>query len=703
MSPRHTNPTRARWDDKQRREQRARAPYNFVPLPDKVVKANPPLDQDAYEGYTGWIDCEVETCSPTYVRGMLTEAQYAAHGDTPPDQLTAEQKLERAPFFSTGEELAEGKPKPMIPGSSLRGMLRTLVEIVGHGKIRWVTNEDKVFFRAVAAPVSDPLRQPYEAVLGKYGRNVRAGYLETDGEAWWLRPALTPADLGWPEKQEAYLKVRETLVKHLPGYVEFNDPNYHPQLHEVSFDVATMQGKRGRYTAIQNIGPRSPKGKHKGVVVCSGSMLETGQAGQSSPRQRHALVLDVNTKTKRIKIAEQAAKDYLAGMTPFQRENLQAWGGSKLGCLRQGAPVFYVPSDSEVIYFGHSPNFRIPARQKGSTHATAPYDLIPEALRTTDDRECDLADAIFGWTPETVSQRATSRAGRVFVGDARMVSANDGVWLRPSAMTPHVLGGPKATTFQHYLTQEAGRGHDPDNKASLSHYATPTGETQIRGHKMYWHKGKKPDIEATPKEKEHESQLTRMIPVKVGVKFAFRLRFENLSAEELGALLWVLTLPGESSQTYRHKIGMGKPLGMGSVAITIKNNQLHNRRDRYTQLFGGSGEWHAGADVQSEDFVAVFDKFVTDQINQPARQLRDVDRIQAMLKLMEWRGDDPGPTWLEWTRYMQIEHPDNGNEYKERPVLPDSFGVDETVSGKSQATPRYTGGVTGAESKKKRR
>ncbi len=102
----------------------------------------------------------------------------------------------------------------------------------------------------------------------------------------------------------------------------------------------------------------------------------------------------------------------------------------------------------------------------------------------------------------------------------------------------------------------------------LSHYGTPTDETRIRGHKQYWHKGEKPDIEATVKERQLESQVTRISPLATGVSFRFRVRFENLREEELGALLWALMLPGEEGQEYRHKIGMGKPLGMGAIEIS---------------------------------------------------------------------------------------------------------------------------------------
>ena len=141
MTLKHANPTKPRLDRKNRTEQWAVAPYNFIPLPDKMATARRPIDHDSYypEGATGWIECELETCSPTYIRGMLTESEYETFGQAKPDQLKDDQKELMAPFFSVGETQIEGKPVPRIPGSSLRGMIRNLVEIIGYSRMRYVS------------------------------------------------------------------------------------------------------------------------------------------------------------------------------------------------------------------------------------------------------------------------------------------------------------------------------------------------------------------------------------------------------------------------------------------------------------------------------------------------------------------------------------------------------------------------------------
>ena len=686
MTLKHTNP---------RPDRMAWAPYNFVPLPEKIVPAREPIPgHDVYvsDTFTGWIECELETCSPTYLRGMLTEVDFARQGEKKPDQLSSQEKEMRAPFFSTSATLIEGRPQPTIPGSSLRGMIRTLVEIAGYGRMRWVAQEPTFTFRAVAEMGDDPLRDYYQNILGhhdekgRYHNDVHAGYLQQDGEDWFVLPAVVPSAIGLPEKRNPYLKVKEyqILRDNRIGYIPLDHKDYRPQWYEVSFDVENVE--------VTQIGKRDDGFTYQGVLVCSGNMKETqrqvgekkkdkrNQPERKEPRrQTHVLVLPPDPKAKRLKISAETVRDYLAGLTPFQKEQLTAWnnenGKSPKGCLRDGAPVFYVAEGDQVLAFGHSPNFRVPARLMGEKRAATPFDFVPAAVR--DDPHPDLADAIFGWVEEKDGGPTGQFAGRVSFSDAQYVGNKEGVWLKPQPIAPHTLSSPKPTTFQHYLVQNREAGHDPDDKKSLAHYGSSPSTTEIRGHKLYWHRGENPDIEATEKERQHEDQLTRIVPLKPGVRFAFKIHFENLRAEELGALCWALTLPGEPGKMYRHKIGMGKPLGMGAIKIT-PHLVLTNRPARYARLFNGDTFELATVPAEMQTYIHAFDAYVRERIAPEKANLAQIERIQALLTMLEWR--EGTPEWLERTRYMEIEHgEDKINEYKERPVLPEPRIVVKTT------------------------
>jgi CRISPR-associated protein (TIGR03986 family) len=683
--PAHTNPTNPR--------RRARAPYNFVPLPENIVLAVEEdkdkekkwlLDQDRYydDRHTGWFDCELETCSPVYVRGMMTLDQYKKADEK--KDLTVEEKLERAPFYSYQQK--DGQPAPVIPGSSLRGMLRALVEIIGYGKMKWVNKSPSITYRAVAAAREDPLAEPYRRVIGQFSSNIRAGYLEkTDNGQWRIWPALTPQQMGWPDRG-AFLKVREKNIPPdaIKDFYYFDDPGYLPEYFSVTFNVENRRNKFGQYSEVVKISSEDRYQNKGAFIVCTGNMLETGRADQKSPRRNHIIILHEDENADPIDLSDKLVEDYLNSLTPFQQEDL--WGkenGRPTGVLEDGAPVFYVldkkARSPEVLWFGHPPNFRIPARTADGK-VTTPVDLIPDYIRTAP--EPDLAEAIFGWVEEKGGLKE-QRAGRVFVTDANFIEAKNEIWLaRKNAITPATLGSPKVTTFQHYLVQDKNEGHDPDFRQKLAHYDAEFSKTEIRGHKLYWHKGRRPNIEATTEQRKKESQLTRIEPLQPGVRFRFRVHFENLKNEELGALAWALALPGEAGRTYCHKLGMGKPLGMGAVAIRA-DLFVTNRRQRYQALFNQSQFEQA---VQADDarrFVEDFEAFILPKLAVTPRpkRLAEVRRIRMLLAMLQWR--EGSKEWLDLTRYQLIEHPKFDNEYKERPVLPDPMMVssyDKAVS-----------------------
>ncbi len=703
MSIKHTNPITHRFDSKNRTNQRAVAPYNFVPLPERVVPARQPMGHDRYdtvEGVTGRIDCTITTQSPTYIRGLFKDELYRVVSEG--GELVSD-KEKMASFF--GLQTDDGKViVPRIPGSSLRGLVRSIVEIISYSRIRNVNKSPTFTFRAVAAAKDDPLRFPYEDVIGRFGANVNAGILVRDKRSgdWMIQPVERPS------RRDAYLKVKEREIPNnaVPGFKPLNHPDYKPGYFKISFRRETRQGKRGSYTAITAMGTREANLGENGFLVCSGNMLETANTGQRSPRKNHAIVIDkpamddrTGQKISPLRIPKQAIDDYCAGLSAWQKEELR---GKADGVLVEGAPVFYVRegNSQDVFYFGHSPNFRIPARLqvRGGIGAANPADFVPPHVSDdyTQNRDIvyDMVDTIFGWVrdDEAFGEDRKQRRGHVAFSDA-ICQTTENVWYTQdqTPITPKTLASPKPTTFQHYLVQDKERGHHPDSKAHLAHYGVPPSNTSIRGHKQYWHKGKRPEIEHDGEMNrdgtyKHESQLTRISPINPDVQFTCSIQFENLHEEEVGALLWALSLPSNDEAIYYHKIGMGKPLGMGAIQIEPQL-MISNRVDRYSSLFASESEWSQGETVtESNSYIEAFERYILEDNGIGGTELRlsEVERIQALLTMLTWR--EGTEEWLDKTRYMEINHGSRDiNEYKERPVLPDPSGV-VAMEGKAHDT-----------------
>jgi CRISPR-associated protein (TIGR03986 family) len=358
---------------------------------------------------------------------------------------------------------------------------------------------------------------------------------------------------------------------------------------------------------------------------------------------------------------------------PKERPRVNSRSHKEDGLLQDGDPVFFLLDDEgHVKFFGRAQNFRL-------LYPYAPYDFVPSELRNPEIT--DMAEAIFGYVPMDDGKTKDNRqayAGRVFVADAPLKEGQDAaqIWLtgdQGSYIVPRILGGPKPTTFQHYLVQEQ------EERRELKHYASTPGEdTVIRGHKLYWHQGHTQDWKSHLRHPDTQpgsegSQHTGICPVQPGVYFELNIRFENLSDVELGALLWVLRLA--TNENHALKLGMGKPLGMGSVRVNTLIVKESDRERRYTSLFDEHGNWETGDttwDAQAQQAsINAFQAYVYENSGETVGSFDELPRVRTLLHLLNW----PGPE-ASATRYMEL------GEFRNRPVLPTPADVmDDTKNG----------------------
>jgi len=219
--------------------------------------------------------------------------------------------------------------------------------------------------------------------------------------------------------------------------------------------------------------------------------------------------------------------------------------------------------------------------------------------------------------------------------------------------SPKILSSPKPTTFQHYLEQPEGP-QTPKNE--LCHW---NRNTPIRGHKMYWHKANAKWSEGKIMK---DTQHTVITAIKTGSTFKGRIRFENLTEVELGALLFVLEL----KENLCHKIGMAKPLGLGSIKIkpSLKLIDRHSEKGRYTSLFS-TDQWHTAQNTEKDhkQYVQKFEKYICEKLGKNGTSLWETERMQELKEMLDW-GKTTIPGWNNKTDYLPLA------EFKNRKVLP---------------------------------
>lgn len=166
------------------------------------------------------------------------------------------------------------------------------------------------------------------------------------------------------------------------------------------------------------------------------------------------------------------------------------------------------------------------------------------------------------------------------------------------------------------------------------------------------------------------SQYTLIKPIKPRMNFEGRIRFENLTEVELGALLFVLSLP----ENLYHRIGMGKPIGLGTVKITPKLF-ISDRVKRYKKLFH-ENEWELSQTPENIDkYIDIFSKFVGEKIGEEnchnASSLWETKRLRQLKMMLDY-SNVGNNAWLARREYMKL------GEFNPLKVLPYPEDVDKT-------------------------
>jgi CRISPR/Cas system CSM-associated protein Csm3 (group 7 of RAMP superfamily) len=197
--------------------------------------------------------------------------------------------------------------------------------------------------------------------------------------------------------------------------------------------------------------------------------------------------------------------------------------------------------------------------ERGKTDYTR--EIPREFQHCSDTDKLCIACRLFG----TLKERSRSIfLGKVNIGDA--VASNDEVYLYDPIYTKPLME-PKPHHESFYLDES---------------------KKHIAGRKYYFHHS--PDYEPLTEKgiiRMGGRPANRFIqPLDHDTKFHFRIDFTNLEADEFAALLLAVVL----EEHMRHKIGYGKPLGLGSVYLYPTHLTLIDYARRYSQSDAGRGK-----------------------------------------------------------------------------------------------------------------
>ncbi len=183
-----------------------------------------------------------------------------------------------------------------------------------------------------------------------------------------------------------------------------------------------------------------------------------------------------------------------------------------------------------------------------------------------------------GSDPEDTEGR--NLAGRLRFHDAR---SHREIKVFASPHTLRVLNSPKLPCPSMYFHRRGERGRSYMDKDAFHDGAHDEGILP-NGRKVYLHHRQDPASITAQRwrtgpdaDSRNERLKLRAQPMLNGQRLYFHVDFENLAPAELTLLEYALA----PSPQFRHRVGLGRPLGLGSVVLAVEGVFLNDRGLRY--------------------------------------------------------------------------------------------------------------------------
>ncbi len=575
------------------------APYNFVPLarwvhiPEWSKQAS--HDWPFEDGLSGEIHYRLIAESPILVGGK----QETNDADDRPN-------TEVHPF-----RLPDGTYA--IPGSSLKGMLRSVVEIAGFGRMRMV-DDIRPGLRDISG---EYVAKSYtDKVRGK----VKTGFLRLRADGG---REITPCrmlrldhrtienDLG---AQKPVFKARQNVAEKYQ--------RWHQLCERKGWDALKIRFDIGSDGLAENL----ERGVHTGYPVFTGQISDSTK---NNGKKKDFIFFEAD-KSRSIRVTDTAWRDFLYIHGDDGNDPAMSWPGYWRARFRAGddVPVFYL-QDGDLLRIGLA--YMPKLAGDFSTHDAIRCASEQHLEEPSPEAGYDLADLLFG-AINSDDQNSALR-GRVSCELARAEENPE-----PQQQPDTILNGPKPSYFPNYLAQNAKDGRLRDGVQYATYIASVANKKPVvRGFKRYPARpDEKVGVQAlTPDQKDNKKVQIRLHPLPAGTVFQGRIAFHNLKPEELGALLWAMTWGGDEG--LHHGIGMGKPFGFGQVrfeidaensralpndpekqTFSLDSDRIEAFRSRFTAHMNEAVKTHGGTDwkqtPQIRNLLAMADPFSVDNL-----------------------------------------------------------------------------------------
>lgn len=521
-----------------------KAPFNFVPLSEKVyypgwadkVSHDIPFS----DGESGVIEIEMEAMTPVFVRNGHTQAD-------------ANDKTGEYVSFSKNSD-----GQYFIPATSIKGMIRNVLEIMSFGKMNQIS-DDRYGFRDLNNQRDYMSKFQAGKVSCGYLRKISNNEIEIVDHGIPYRISHSEIDAKLKSSIANFCTSREDLKSDAnrtarKKYQLLGNRNLTFKFNEDSITKRARVDNR-RFVNFDN------NGKIEGTIVLTGQPGVRKKSFDNKKQKEvwsgkfYEFVFPSEIKgTEILPIQNETDlrfKDFL-----FIHKDSSDWMNFRKLQFDRGeqVPVFFITDDiGKIVHFGLSYLYKIPYKYR-----------IKDCLYETHKKELpDLADLIFG-------NQKIGLKGRVQFSHAKLITGELDKIVEP------LMGSPKASYYPIYLKQNSSNGVLNDKFYQTYSSNTPS----LKGWKRYPVHDKETRLFNI--DDKQRKNVSPFIPLKSGSKFSFKLRYHNLKPEEIGSLLASITLNNSGGF---HSLGFAKSYGYGKIRLVIKNSRLGSGTSDYMESF----------------------------------------------------------------------------------------------------------------------
>lgn len=543
-------------------------PYGFVSLPPDLKTASPIWhDGASSQGrHSGEIRFELETLTPLLVgweRGQVgdTESDWPVPANLPNVGQLKDKKSVLCPLRAPW-----GKRPVVIPGDSLKGLLRHELGALLSAPMERVA-ERSYSYRPNAMFAQGAQLIPRIARVPNDGIEMKALDDKTQVRVP-TRLELLPTNLRYDKRRERNA-----------NYYRFDDGN-----------GATYRGGQGAGERLN-----SKRNLHRKLTANPNEPTETMTLAQSVQEcylatVRHLVDLDHGHFSERHPDVPKTVAGDAARVRILEAAKNEVF---------QPGDLVWVEWDTEkkcIVSVGWHYYYRWAYTDSVRKDADAPrlerHGLFPLDKEREKDgeapKELSLVRRLLGYTGDNEGSAGIGEGdhaqlmGRVFVNAGLEVvsesDTNEQRFLGPTFLKE--LGMPRPSAVEHYLKQPHHPRSRPSDSATLVTYGDAAGYDapgELAGRKFYLDRPKAVAEDASDTNKNNDRSTLALEASKPGRKFRFTVRFRDLDAAELAAIVVALSpdqfksaLGGTHADGYCSKLGYARPLGWGSVRIEAK-------------------------------------------------------------------------------------------------------------------------------------